>query len=254
VETAQWLLEAGVQASTLVPSPEPETGAAIVGAARNLVVKTTSTSVVLVTADELVLRADDGRALTVFGLSAQADINLSGAGGLDTGTKTNGVWYTIWVIGDGRQAKAILTAGANPLKPTGYQFKAHVGAVYLNAGGNFVSFHQRGRRVWQAKQAAFTAALSTSFAAVALTAYVPPGAKTAFGRAGASGATDTRVILSADATGGTYEETIALGLTGSFNSFTGAGFWELPMLTPQSIWVKGAAAHAHRVEVSGYTL
>jgi hypothetical protein len=81
------------------------------------------------------------------------------------------------VIGDGRQAKAILTSGANPSRPPGYQFKAHVGAVYLNAGGNFVSFHQRGRRVWQAKQAAFTAALSTSFAAVSLANYVPSIAK-----------------------------------------------------------------------------
>ncbi len=82
-----------------------------------------------------------------LGLSVTADITVSGAGGLDTGTETNSTWYHVWAIWNGSTPTGLLSLSATaPTMPAGYVNKAYVGAVRNDASGNFWRMIQTGRR------------------------------------------------------------------------------------------------------------
>jgi hypothetical protein len=78
------------------------------------------------------------------------DLALSGAGGLDTGTKAVSTWYAIYAIAkwnnDGTQTVTGLASlnGTAPAMPTGYSLSRRVGWIFINSSGNVALFTQIG--------------------------------------------------------------------------------------------------------------
>ena len=115
-----------------------------------------------------------------------ADITVSGAGGLDTGTEAASTWYAVYVIGD--------TTGVNPVDallsltpisptlPAGYDIFFRMGWVRNDASSDFLEFLQtNGERnrhhLWVNENLSalnvLTGGSALSFATVSLSAFVP---------------------------------------------------------------------------------
>ncbi len=110
--------------------------------------------------DEITLEDTNGAALRVngsvnvvdvSGTAAQnpyvcvADVTASGAGGLDTGAVAASTWYYVWVIaqpsgittyGTGTVSCMFSISATAPTMPSGYTYKARVGAIPTDASGN----------------------------------------------------------------------------------------------------------------------
>lgn len=87
--------------------------------------------------------------------NALADLTASGAGGLDTGSEASSTWYYVWLIAkeDGTKSQMLSTSATSPTMPSGYTYKALVGAVRNNSSSHIVRFYQIGRHVsydWRA--------------------------------------------------------------------------------------------------------
>lgn len=146
VISSQELAPEAVQSSNLADNAF----ATVTGLFKNLVVKsntTTPNSQVDISADELILKDSDGRAYTAINVSLTANIATSGVNGLDTGAESANAWYYLWVIYNGTTVSSLISlSSTNPTMPSGYTYKAMVGAV-RNSSSNFLSFYQLGKHV-----------------------------------------------------------------------------------------------------------
>jgi hypothetical protein len=116
-----------------------------------------------------------------------AALNVSGAGGLDTGSEQASKWYAVWAIGDSTGVKppaALFSLSMSaPTLPTGYNLKRLVWAVKNDAASAIIKFYQTGkgseRRCWYdygtQNLRVVDAGSQTAWTAVACSAYVPPG-------------------------------------------------------------------------------
>jgi hypothetical protein len=99
-----------------------------------------------VTASGLVV-ASGSKTKVLKNIDVTADIEASGANGLDTGTSAVSTAYFIWVIYNPTTSVAAglfsLSATA-PTMPAGYTYKKRVGWNTLDAGSNFLPVIQRG--------------------------------------------------------------------------------------------------------------
>jgi hypothetical protein len=83
-------------------------------------------------------------------LTKRLDANWAvgtGNGGLDTGSKANSTWYSVWLIQrtDTGIVDALFSTSPNdPFLPDPYNRKRRIGWVRTNASGNLLSFIQRG--------------------------------------------------------------------------------------------------------------
>lgn len=153
---------------------------------RNLIVENDGaapTSKVKVTADEITIQD-----VVVATLNVTADIAISGANGLDTGTETANTWYAIWLIYNPTTAiVASLLSGnfTTPVLPSGYTKKRRVGAIRNDASSNFLRILQLGEFAqyqnadgeWVVNNAGPT----TTFSAAGAGAFVPPSARRVLG-------------------------------------------------------------------------
>lgn len=85
-----------------------------------------------------------------YAYSCTIDITTSGAGGLDTGSVAASTWYYHWVIySSGNNTASCLDSlsATAPTMPSGYTFKARVGANQTDASANkcFSRVQQYGR-------------------------------------------------------------------------------------------------------------
>lgn len=107
-------------------------------------------------------------------VSVSANITVSGAGGLDTGSKSSSTWYYIFVITNatGSSSAGLLSLSATaPTLPSGYTLFRRVGAVYCNSSGNLLTFTRYGDKVY------YPAGIAMSFAygtAQSFTTAIPP--------------------------------------------------------------------------------
>ncbi len=149
---------------------------AIVGYAKNLIVKNSGATQVIITADELILEDTSNVIYIASSVNVTADITSSGANGLDTGSEASSTWYYAWVIYDGTTVASLLSTSATaPTMPSGYTYKALVGSVRNDASSNFIGFHQIDRTVYyNAYSAALSGGSVTTMTSVSLTALVPP--------------------------------------------------------------------------------
>lgn len=187
------------------------------------------------TADEVVLKTSDGKAIIHTGVSLTINIALGVAlNGLETGvTEAASTWYYVWLISDGTNIRAVLEDagsgdGAIPAGPDltnaafdGYRdaYKALVGAIRNDGSSNFKRFWQRDRDVYINVENLFSAfALATSWTALssteltALRAAVPPIANIASGQIGRSSNTTLGIAVSATKDDGTADTTYLIGL------------------------------------------
>jgi hypothetical protein len=110
----------------------------------NLIVIPDATSYlnkVVITADKLSIQGTVVDSVSIF-----ADITLSGAGGLDTGTESVSTWYRVFAICNdtGTLVAGLLSASSTPLLPSGYTLFRRVGWVRNNAASNFVLSRRSG--------------------------------------------------------------------------------------------------------------
>lgn len=163
----------------IFPASGTVTGYMVTGTCKNLIVKRNAsnpTYQVDIDADELILTNTSYAAYMATAVNLTADISVSGANGLDTGTESANAWYYLWVISTGTVDAGLISASAtSPTLPSGYTYKALVGAVY-NSSGNFVAFYQRDKSCSQATSSLLSSGTETSATALTVT-YVPSIAK-----------------------------------------------------------------------------
>jgi hypothetical protein len=249
----------GLPAAVVV---EPEVASTPLG--QNLVVKNTTgteTTSVTVTADEIVLRNSANGFARATSVNAAAVITSAGAGGLDSGSEANSTWYHIHLIAQrragGQMKVAVLlsTSATAPRMPAPYTYRAYVGAVYNNSGGNFDTFYQVNNQVWVNATAVFSSQTGVApYTSQSLSTIVPSTARTASGCIGSSTATNALISIAGDANG-LGEVTVVISVAGSaFNTFRGSAAYQVPLKTAQTVyWKSNGVGADYRLTVSGYT-
>jgi len=147
----------------------------------NLIIKNNATNPAYqidVDADSIIMEDASGNLLKKTAVDWTLDITVSGANGLDTGSEAISTWYYIWAIGklDGTVAGLFSTSSSAPTMPSGYTFKALVGAIYNNSSGDFITLRQRGDRVVTENISVLNNGSATSWTAINLAAAIPPNA------------------------------------------------------------------------------
>jgi hypothetical protein len=131
-------------------------------------------------ADEVILKDTDGRAYLASNVNLTANIAASGANGLDTGAEANSTWYYLWVIYNGTTvASLISTSSTAPTMPSGYTYKALVGFVYNDSGGNFIKIRIVNNKFYVTSTIITTTVPTLSYVSLDLSLAAPPIAKTA---------------------------------------------------------------------------
>lgn len=91
----------------------------------------------------------DGTAFQALtAISHTLDISTTGANGLDTGTVANATWYYVFEIAkaDGTKAGLLSTSATAPTMPSGYTYKARIGAVRTDGSAHLYRTLQYGPR------------------------------------------------------------------------------------------------------------
>ena len=119
---------------------------------RNLIIKNNAlapNSEVNLTCDEIIVQNDSGTSKKISNISEVLNIVSSGVNGLDTGAEAVSTWYHIWVIAkeDGTTDGLFSLSSTAPSMPSGYTYKALVGAIYNNSSSNFIKIYQRDTKV-----------------------------------------------------------------------------------------------------------
>jgi len=247
-----------------------------VGSSRNLVLQNNASgnlSDVDIDADEIVLKNPVGLAYVAKAVNLTCDF-ATGSGlpnGLDTGGESSDAWYYVYVIWDGTTVASLFSLSATtPTLPTGYTYKALVGAV-RNVSSDLVYFVQYGREVSIERQAVITAGATSADTFKVLdpadkTAFqvaVPPIAKYCNGYVSGVGG-PTQVVIGATTASGALS-TIGIGWV-QLQSTNVAG-WDganggLPFRVPVRgdvsnytiQWKARLGGDSHSLWVSGFTL
>lgn len=153
--------------------------------ARDLIVMNNSTNPTYqidIDASDIITQDSGGNNYMVSSVNLTANITVSGANGLDTGSEAGSTWYYVWVIYNGTTVASLLSTSATaPTMPSGYTYKAKVGSVRNDASSNFSVFHKRGQRVNIDETLILANGNSNTWASVTFTTIVPPEAKVIYG-------------------------------------------------------------------------
>jgi hypothetical protein len=149
---------------------------------RNLIIKNNATNPnykLDIAADEVILQNTAGKPFSVSAVNHTVDITAAGANGLDTGAEAISTWYHIWEIAkaDGTKAALLSISATAPTMPSGYTYKAYIGAIYNDSSGNFIAIHQVGSRVARSEVAVLSSGTQTTTTSVSLASAVPTTAK-----------------------------------------------------------------------------
>jgi hypothetical protein len=147
-----------------------------------LKVEQATAATLTVTADALVLADSGGNTTTINTVSETADITVSGAGGLDTGSEASSTWYYVYIIRNSGSSAvdALLSVSASaPTLPSGFDESALVSAVFNDSSSDFRDFMQTGRNYenkhpWPTIASGNSGSL-TVWSAVDTTDHVPSG-------------------------------------------------------------------------------
>lgn len=224
---------------------------------RNLIIKNNATYPnyrVDVSADEVILQDSSGASLRISSLSVTADVTSSGAGGLDTGSETVSTWYHLWAVSkaDGTKSVIFSASSTSPTLPSGYTYKAYLGAIYNNASSNFISMAQYGKTAYTTLTLVGSSLTATSYTSLSLSSIVPSTARIARMSAYTSGSYVSHGygLLAMDSSG--LGETILLGW-GDANSNDGnAGTGEFGILN-QTVYYKVTTFNLAYLYCSGWS-
>lgn len=251
-----------------------------------------------VTADELVLRTVPGNVRYVSAFSRTVDVEAhtgaATADGRDFSTENADSWYYVWAISDGTNDRLLLSASrTSPTLPTGFTYRALLGAVRNDHSSNFVRFAQRNGDVaiamaskagvasanlnpkTGATPAEFTSAscdLLGTFQSVDLAQCIPPAitarVRGIIGQSTDTGGTNYVYAVASRGSGAldgsnTPSETIGLQLhttwlaatAGQMFGFYNAASFEVPVHTSQTMyWTTNTGTLRHNLRINGYTL
>lgn len=116
----------------------------------NLKVAVTSNSAVQITVDSIAAFTSGGVGQIGRTINVSANLSNSGANGLDTGVEAATTFYFVWLIYNpttSTWASLLSLSAGSPTLPTGYTYKARVGAVFNDGSSNLWRTLQYGRRV-----------------------------------------------------------------------------------------------------------
>lgn len=248
--------------------------AGVIGVTKNLLAFNnggTPNSKVDITADEVVLKAS-GAPFLATSVSVTADITVSGANGLDTGSEGPSVWYYLWLIYNPTTATvaALLSTSATaPTLPSGYTYKGLIGEVRNNGSSNFMTFYRQDQSVYLNHTNLFTGKTAggdntyESYSAgaggsdVALATLVPPTARRlrgTLGNSSSSGNQSMAVAADANGLGAVLNVGAVVGSGNAIDGFSAGNGFEIPLKTAQTFYWKTTSPAAHnRVSVSGYS-
>lgn len=114
---------------------------------KNLKITVTSNTAATLTADSVVLDNGAGAYKLVNSVSLTLGTGTSGANGLDTGSMANSTWYYVWAINNGTTTAVLIsTSSTAPTMPSGYTYKARLGAVRTNGSAQLYRTIQYGRK------------------------------------------------------------------------------------------------------------
>lgn len=206
------------------------------------------------TADVLVLHDANGNTLTLTDVDETNNIGTAGpiAGGRDqSGAFTNSTWIYFFIIynpvtGD---VSSLASASATaPSLPTGYTFFVRVGSSYVNGAGWIVTESQINAKIYaDGGYTNLEAGAANTYQSLDMAASIPPTAKTLYGYFGLSTAHAEAGMGVASSAAGINSFSAKLPvLTGSMAIYQigSVVFFELPMLTAQTIWWKADTTDA----------
>lgn len=116
---------------------------------KKLFVQATTATQVTATADYITLEEDSGAVYRAKAVNVTANMNTTGANGLDTGIEAPDTWYSVWIIYNpttNTAASLLSLSETAPTMPAGYTYKARVSWVRNDASSNFFRYVQYGRR------------------------------------------------------------------------------------------------------------
>jgi len=235
---------------TLVQQQQPT-----LGQVQGLNINQASNSTVTLTAAFITIPNSSGNVVRFVAPSVTIDIALTGINGLDTGAEAANTWYYIYAISDGTNFRGLLSTNVStPTLPAGYTYYWNLGSVRNNASSNFVSFNQRGSRVWTTPQNVFTArAGTTAYTLESLSSFVPPTAISVSGVCGTSSDTTASYRFAADSSGTGSSAASCPNNTMVIDSIYNGQSWSTPMTTPQTIFIKmNGTGSIYRADITGY--
>lgn len=126
---------------------------------------TTPNSKINITANSMTFANASNVLVSANSVSTQVNLAVSGAGGMDTGSRPTGAatWLYIWGINNGTTVSAIASLSATaPTLPGGYSYKIYLGAVRVDSSAPGVLL----RTIQTGSRAQYTAVASTNTAAL----------------------------------------------------------------------------------------
>lgn len=202
------------------------------GSFRSLVIKVTGNTGLTAAAD--FVTTTDGTDYLTTALSSTINMGTTGANALDAGSIASATWYAIWAIAksDGTTAGLASTSFTSPTMPSGYTFKARIGAVRTASGSaQLLGTWQFGRRAQYVVGLAQTTALPliSSGAVGTFSATTPTWATPSVANFVPSTATEISVITQSTV-GGIGNSNVIVAPSSQYQGREGTGF------KPVSIW------------------
>lgn len=102
-----------------------------------------NTSDFVITADRVGVGLSNSYFVNV---STRISINKTGAGGLDSGTKSSDTWNTLWFITSGSTVSIVASSGTpnSPILPSGYVSFKKIGYIRISTGGAIIPYQKNG--------------------------------------------------------------------------------------------------------------
>jgi|GEM_PF-1564316 len=283
IKAGQWVTVVYDGTSFQLQSPVANgTPAVVRDVARGLFIKNHSTNPtyqLTITADEIVLKNASGDSVLASAVSLTAGVATTGAngraaGGTEPGTEQSTTWYYVWAISNGTTTSALLST-INPVEtaalPSGYTYKALLGAVFNDSGSDFDTMYQADRVVWLDETNASSLIFNNqtgsnnAWTSANIAAIVPPIAKAVagtMGRSAAAGTNNDNQMAVAGESGGTTVcacvwGSVVADVGTSIDTFlSGHPFDLVPLKTSQTIWWKTytAGLNMFRLTLRRYTI
>jgi hypothetical protein len=147
-----------------------------------LISYSTGTYTIGVSAAEVILQNATGTPYLATSVSLPSiNLSSSGANGLDTGSRSIGNIYYIWIIYNGSTVSGLFSLSAtSPTMPSGYTYKALVGSVFYHYGAAISTFSQIDNKVAHEELELVSSGTELTYTALSM-ANVPITATAVFG-------------------------------------------------------------------------
>jgi hypothetical protein len=227
---------------------------------RNLISKYVTAATADIDADEIIVTDSTGVALKLSSINLTVDIGASGANGLDTGSEAASTWYYMWAIYNATTttiAGLLSVSSSDPTLPSGYTYKARIGAVYNDSGSDFAYFFQRDNVVSIDAIEVLSGGTAGIITSIDISVAVPPIAATIGGVLDVERSAVTAGGVVYSASGASYNKyTCLIDVTGSgaTKARSISPFSKLVITVPQTTYYISLDSSSIRIELSEYTI